>query len=440
MAEDDNVSTVISPTESKLSQPGIESGNELSRADVRHNMIVVIMLDAIFGAGATDFVLAATPLYVFLGASDTLIGAIGSAALAGLLGVFLSPFITRRFRLKKWYLFVTHVPYLGALGVIGLVLALSGRLGLSNEWLLSFVVIMMIIHNLFAGFVSLPHQEYTAACIPMSHRGRFSGYSLSIGSALAIGSSLIAREILQSVPRPMAFGYLFLLTWFVCQGGYILALFGREKPTPVEQAPPAWSKAMIKAAWNDKPFIRVMLLNAAYYLLFWPLFFTFVPAYGYREIGMAAAAAATISIITQVIKVAFSAQIGLLTDKLSPKRIIPIWPLVAVMALAPPLILRNSWGVYISSAISMVFICGVMSAFMPLLYGIPSPENRAGHFTMQLLMQYVTQALGPLLIGAMCQALSYRMTFLVVAALALALCPISKRVLSTLSSEAKAYS
>ncbi|MHB9071278.1 MAG: MFS transporter [Sedimentisphaerales bacterium] len=403
-------------------------------------MKVIIALDAIFTTGAADLVLASTPLWVFLGASSTQIGFINSLTIMSLVGLFLSPFISVRFKYKKWYLFLAHLPYIGTWGVMGLVLLLSRKLGLSDTWLLSFLTTMMGANAFFGGFVSLPHQEYTAACIPMSHRGRFAAYSQGFGSISAIASTAAGYWILAVVVKPFAWGFLYLMAWFLCQGGYVMAIFGRERPTPIEKAPRPWSREMFRAFWQDKPFVRIVIVNSAFQILLWPAVNIFIGNYGYKELGMAPKLAAVLMMITNIARIAFAGPIGHLTDKLHPKRILPYWPLVLFLAMLPVLIMRNALGVYISTAIGAVFMIGQYSAFLALIYGLPKPENRAGHYTIGMIQGGICQSIGPLIVGMLCDVLSFRVTFILIACASLALFPITKRLLSDISEDSRDYS
>jgi hypothetical protein len=212
----------------------------------------------------------------------------GSLGGLSLLGVLISPLISVHFRFKKIYLFVVHLPYIACWGIIGIVLVSSGKLGVSNAWLLMFVTVMQAVNNILGGFVMLPHQEYTAACIPMHYRGRYSAWSQGIGSISSIGSTLLGGWILYVVTKPMAFGYLFIMAWFFCQLGYVMALFARERPTPIENAPKPWTRGMFTALWRDRPFVKLMIANALYTIFFWPFFTFFINSYGFKELGMIA--------------------------------------------------------------------------------------------------------------------------------------------------------
>ncbi len=410
-----------------------------SKADLRHNMRYCIMLDAIWSTGWADFQLALQPLLVYLGASNTVIGLITGATIAGLIGLFISPWITRRYPIKKWYLFAVNIPYLAPLGISGAAIVASRHLGLSNDWLVMFILVMMLAHQFFAGFVALPHQEYIAACIPMSHRGRFSGISASAGSLAAIGSAAIGGWILTHYARPMSFGYLFLMTWVICQGGYVFALMAREKPTPVEKSPRPWSKVMLKAAWDDKPYLRVLVVYFLYLLVLMNIF-GFVNVYGFRELRMAANTAAVIAIIGNVVRVCLSGYVGVLTDRFSPKRVVPYLAVLSCVALLPVIFIRNVYGVYISAGISSMFVIAFFASMNALLYGLPKPENRPGHYTIQIIIGYIAGFIGPFALGRLCDVLPYRSVFVIVAVFSVFLFVVGKQLLSTLSDDASAYS
>ncbi len=339
---DDHTPVTENP-EDTLEATEPEQTKPMSDADIKHNVKVNVLLDAIFFTGVADVALVAAPMYVYLKASDPLIGLMGTLSLVSLIGVFLSPFISRRFPYKKWYLFVSHIPYIGAWGFTGVIILLTGTLGLTHHQILMCVFLLNSMGAFFGGFVSLPHQEFLAACIPMSHRGRYTGYSFSIGGIGSVISSALGGLILLRVAKPMAFGYLYLMVWFICQSGYLMALLARERRTPVEKAPKPWTKGMTNALWQDKHFLRVVVINIAFALLIETGFY-FIPIYGYRALHMIPAMAAIISIIQQVVRIALSSSIGQITDRLSPKRLVPFWFVVAALAFAAPVLMRNSYG------------------------------------------------------------------------------------------------
>lgn len=408
-------------------------------AVIKRNMISTILVDSIWQMGYTEFLIASTPLFVYLNASNTLIGIITGFAWTGLLGVVLSPFITCRFRVKKWYLFTAHLPYLGSLGLIGLGLVLAQVLGLSDSFLLKMVVVLTASSSFFGGFVTLPHWEYSAACLPMSHRGRFYGYSFTIGCFLGLLANYAGMWILTHVPKPMSFGYLYAMTWLICQTGYIAALFAKEKPTPIEKAPKPWSWKMIMAVVDDKPYLRVLMLYMIFYTAFVSLINNFVLVYGMKVLHMPAQSAAEIGIVQKVVSIALMYAIGRLIDKNSPKRVMQYSSLVMVAALVPLVVFQNSWSVYFCCGVGMIFSNLLWAGFMPLFFGLPKPENRTGHFTAQIVVWYLAMALGPMLTGPLFDRFGYIPTFIGFLALALLCVPLALYMLAPLSDKAHDY-
>ena len=91
----------------------------LSKSDIHRNIILLVLMDTAWLFGATEMGLASSPLYVYLKASNTLIGLINGTFILGLFGIFISPFITIKFPVKKLYVLVVHIPYLLPWGLIG---------------------------------------------------------------------------------------------------------------------------------------------------------------------------------------------------------------------------------------------------------------------------------------------------------------------------------
>jgi MFS family permease len=415
------------------------SKSQLAPREIKRNMIVLILLNATYNTGWTDFQLAMQPFLVFLGASNTKIGIITGSPFMALIGVIISPWITKHFRMKKKYLFSVNVPYLGMLFLIGLAGIFAERLHISNSYLLMYVFILTVAHCFFAGFCNLPCQEYMAACIPMSHRGRLTGYSASIAGVASIGAAALGGWMLAHISKPAAFGYVIVMGWTIMQGGYVIALFAKELPTPVEKSPPPWSATMLKMAWRDKSYVRFILMFFLYTTLVTQTFI-FVNIYGFNNLKMAAATAAIMMIVSQAVRICLSIPLGHLADKLKPKRVLPYTFILAAVALFIPIIIQNQYGVYFSIAVSSAFGTLLCSAQTALLLGIPSPENRAGYYSLQLIAQNASLALGPIMIGFLCDALSYRMVFTITGIIAIIMIPLCIYMLRTLPDEANSYS
>jgi len=412
----------------------------LSPEDVRHNVRVNVLVSAIFQIGAADMAVAAGPLLVYLGASNATIGLMHGMGWAALIGVFLSPFISVRCARKKWYMFLAHVPYIGAWGLIGALILFSKWIGISNEHLLLGVVALSAANFFFSGFVTLPSQEFLAACIPMSHRGRYTGYSMSVGAVGSLLSTSLGGYLLLTLEKPMSFGWLYVLFWVFAQGGYLLALYAREPLRRVALvAPVPWSGKMFQAFRADRNFQRVLLSNLLFFSVLSPCLM-FVPIYGYRVLGLSAATAALIAIIQQVARLLLSSHIGILTDRFGAKRMLPMWFFGTALSVVPMLVWESPVALYTTVALQAICFAGVMSAFNPLLLGTPKPENRSGHYSVQIILRNLLDACGMVGTGILIDQITFIPYFLVWATTAFVMAFSVRRILSPLSTSDAQYS
>lgn len=427
------------PTLEKDRPVAADPASTLSEGDVRHNVRVNVLVAAIFQIGAADMALAAGPLLVFLEASNTVIGLINGLGWMALIGVFLSPYISRRCPAKKWYMFWSQVPYIAAWGLIGAAVIFSDMLGLSKPALLAVVVGLSAANLFFSGFVTLPSQEFLAACIPMSHRGRYTGFSMSVGAVGSLISSAAGGVILLYLAKPMAFGWLYVIFWVMAQGGCALALLAREPRVHVGEPPAPWSRRMFGALWQDKNFQRVLASNLAFFALLFPCT-VFVPIYGYKVLGMPAATAAAIAIIQQIARLVLSSHIGIWTDRIGAKNITPVWFALSGLSLTPLFIFQTDIALYVTVAIQAVCFAGIMSAFNPLLLGTPKPEHRSGHYSVQIILRNFLDACGMMLTGLLIDQITFMSYFVVWAGLALVLAFFVHRLLAPLAKDPGAYS
>ena len=412
----------------------------LSDREIKRNMCSLVLLETTFWTGSADINLALTPLLVFLGASNTMIGYVSGAMFMALFGVILSPWITRRFRYKKYYLFTGNVPYLTALFVMGLLTINSRRLGLTNETLLWWVFALYLTHWFFGGFVTLPCTEFIAACIPMSHRGRLTGYAYSAAGGAAIGAAYLGQVLLRILPKPASFGFVLLLGWFLQQAGYTTSLFAKERPTPVEHSPRPYTREMFAALWRDKAYMNLLILYFFYTACFYTTTFNFINVYGFKHLKMALWLSGVMMIVAQVAKLITSAPMGLFIDRMTPKKTLPYVFIVGAAAWVSPIVIPGAYGVYAGIALGTVCVTGLISAQTALICGLPSPEHRAGHFTIQIVLNYVALAAGTITIGRMCDWFPYHMVFGIMAGISLAFFPFGRYMLRLLPDDLKSYS
>ena len=193
------------------------------------------------------------------------------------------------------------------------------------------------------------------------------------------------------------------------QSGYIAAIFAKERRTPVELSPKPWSKAMLKAFWQDKNYLKFTILQFLGTLFLGSMIWNMFMVYGRKEL---AATTAVMAVIRQVILMACSTPGGILADKIGPKRIIPVCRLIMCFSFWPAILMGNAMGVYLSIALSA--FSGAVSgpAWTSLGYGLPKPEDRAGHFAISGVTGISALSLGPIMTGIMSDIFSPRTVFM----------------------------
>jgi MFS family permease len=389
-----------------------EDTEGLTRQEIRRNMTCCITLDAIFAGGYQDMMVAMQPLLVYLGASNTKIGALTGLMWLMWPGLILSPWISKKFPIKKWLFYGTNAVNLAPIGIAGMVIVLSHYLHIPNPRLLLYVSIALVAYNFFGGFVTVPMQEYTAAVIPMSIRGRFSGLSAGIGNLFSLAALAVSGWVLVHFQKPMSFGYLFLMSWFICQAGFTFALFAVEKPKKLESQPSPWSREMVKAAWNDKPWTRLLLVSSLN-SIFYGQTLGFAAIYSYKVLHMSMANSAGYTAVRLIVGILFATWAGFLIDKYGAKRIIPLWWFGPGIAMIIVLKWPTPFGMYLAWLLWAVWQSLWATAQQVAFWSLPKPENRTGHYTLQVMVGAASGSIGLVFAGFLCDKLGYHTVFVI---------------------------
>ncbi len=409
---------------------------ELSAREARRNFACLVWVGSIFAMGWAEVVVVLQPLLVHYGATNVQIGLVQGVLIATLPGMFLSPWITRRFRFKKFYLYVADTLYLLPIGLIGA--AVWAGVCSDGQVMVCLIVGLMCLGQVAAGFGGLPNQEFFAACIPMRLRGRLAGVSAGIGGALGIAGAGIAAWLLAILPKPQGYGALLVLAWLLCQIADSAILFAREPPTPVERSPSPWGKSMWNAFFQDSKFLRLVLVICLISPLLGQLA-VFASVFAFRELKFEAQMAAWIGMSTAVARLALSPVAGWITDRWGARNSLLFWPALSAAGFFPLAAFPGVASVFSATALAAVAWSGFSGAMNALTCGIPKPENRAGHFTLLGFCMIGANSAAPLAIGWMFDHLAYRPGFALLGTAALAASTLGLFLLRNLSPHTKDY-
>ena len=412
------------------------SPHELSARDVRRNFACLVWMGSVFAMGWAEVMVVLQPLLVHYEASNTQIGIVQGVLIATLPGMFLSPWITRRFRHKKLYLFVTDTLYLLPIGIVGAVVWAGGIGG--NQTMVMFILLLFLFGQIAAGFGGLPNQEFFTACIPMRLRGRLAGVSAGLGGVLGLAATGFAAWVLDALPKPQAYGALLVLAWLLCQLADSSVLLAKEPPTPVEKSPRPWRREMWRAFFHDTKFLRLALVICLISPLLGQLA-VFSSVFGFRDLDFKPQMAAWLGMTAAGARLIFSPAGGWLTDAWGARRALALWTALAGIGFMILALFPSTVTVFAAAGIAAVSWSGFSGAMNALTSGIPKPENRAGHFTLLGFCMIAANSIGPLLVGRLFDAVSYRSGFAILAGLVALLVVLAIQTLRHLSHRAEDY-
>ncbi len=419
--------------------PHVETGSRdggLSPAEIRRNFACLVWMGSVFAMGWAEVVVVLQPLLVHYGASNTQIGIVQGVLIATLPGMFLSPWITRRFRHKKIYLFVTDSLYLLPVGIVGLVVWMGGVVG--DTAMVGFIMCLMLAGQIAAGFGGLPNQEFFTACIPMRLRGRLAGVSAGLGGLLGLAGASLAAWILTAMPKPEAYGALLVLAWFLCQLADSAVLLAKEPPTPVENSPKPWSREMWSEFLKDKRFLRVTLAICLISPLMSQLA-VFSSVFAFRDLGFKAQMAAWLGMTAAAARLSLSPAAGWITDSWGARPSLLLWAAMAGLGFLFLAAMPGTISVFAAAGIAAVAWSGFSGAMNALTSGIPRPENRAGHFTLLGFCMITANSAGPVITGRLFDHVSYQTGFAILAAITCGVVAFSHWLLRDLSARAEDY-
>jgi MFS family permease len=245
------------------------------------NILLLVLQAGVFSFGWMALGVVQTPLYNWMHLKNSTIGFLGSVSYVSVIGLMLSPLISKRFQRKKILAFLLLLPCLWSCGAVGVAILLSMHFG--HSWLPLAVITCTMLWPFFSGWANIPAQEYIANCISKENIGTFVGIAQLVAPLLGLlgGTVLTFLATRMGVPQWYAMG--FLMAFLLAQISGIVALFAHETQTPPVRREPFWRPAL-DAFSADKIFRRLLVVSAVVSGVVW-LPYTFIPLLAIREWG-----------------------------------------------------------------------------------------------------------------------------------------------------------
>jgi MFS family permease len=401
------------PIKDFLTIPESESIHPEVKKNFKRNFFAN-MMDACFWFFGDSFAAAYTIMPVFISTltdSPILIGLI--PALDGA-GWFLPQlFLARTLEGKN-----RRMPIVRFLGLFDRIPFFFLALGaffipqLDKNIALILIIIIYAIKTFSGGLVALPWQELIATVIPVSHRGRYWGYSLILGKLMGLGGAAISGILLISITYPYNYATMFLIGFCAVSISYIFLNMNIEPEIPRQN-----SKETIRllsrikdVLSKDKNFL-IYLFNRGFIFLA-GMALAFITVYAINTYNLPIAQSATFTAVMLVSEIIGFGIWGNLGDRSGYKRVIEISNFILILGILSLLFVNTLWALYLVFALMSFAHSGEYIADQNFAMEFGTEENRPTYIGMSKTLTGPFFLLAPIIGGSLVQFLGYKSMFM----------------------------
>jgi len=380
----------------------------------KRNFIANFFDVAIFFFG-DSFVAAYTILPVFVSTltnSPILIALVPAVTDAGwfIPQLFTAPFVERQSRLKSL------VIKLGSLERISYLLLAIGafvlpRIGKGAA--LPVILFLVVLKGFSGGLVALPWQEIIAKVIPVSHRGRFYGWSMLAGKVLGILGAACTGYLLVKLPYPGNYSASFFLGFVLV--ALAMVSFSRTVEPEKELTMGPKSKTLTQKGrikeilFSDIPF-RNFLVSRIFSFLGYMAFGLF-SVYSIDKFSLPKSYVAVFTVVLIASGVIGYGVFGVLGDKKGNKLVFALSDIFLAISLIVAIISDTLLGIYVVFLLIGIAQSGSIIADMNMVLEFGSVEDRPTYIGIFKSFSGPAFLLSPLIGGGMVELWGYRPMF-----------------------------
>ena len=288
---------------------------------------------------------------------------------------------------------------------------------------LILLILLTTWRGIAGGMSALPWQEVMARVIPISHRGRFFGFSRVFGQGAGILGSVITGLILANLSYPrnyaLGFGVAVIIQWL----SFFSYIQNRE-PEPEQVIQPALDTEPPKAkktAIDFRMFGRILKQDANFrlYLIARSISFignmatAFIAVYAIKTFNLPDEQAAIFTgviLASGVLGYAFWGAVG---DRIGPKKIMVLSFICWFSALLVAIISKNIWLYYLVFALFGLYHSGVGVGDSMLIMELGEESLRPTYLGMGRTLTGSFLLLAPVLAGLLVDQFDYNFMFIV---------------------------
>ena len=401
------------PIKDFLVIPETDSVHPEVKKNFKRNFFANLM-DACFWFFGDSFAAAYTIMPVFISTltdSPILIGLIPALDGAGwfLPQLFLARTLegrNRRMPIVRFLGIFDRIPFLFlALGAF-LIPQLDKRIALI------LILVIYAIKTFSGGLVALPWQELIATVIPVSHRGRYWGYSLILGKLMGLVGAAITGILLVSITYPYNYATMFLIGFCAVSISYIFLIMNIEPEIARQNSTDSFSLlTRIKGVFREDRNFLIYLINRGFIFLA-GMALAFVTVYGINKYDLPIAQSATFTAIMLTSEIIGFGIWGNLGDRSGYKRVIETSNFILILGIGSLLVVNSLWTLYLVFALMSFAHSGEFIADQNFAMEFGTEENRPTYIGMSKTLTGPFFLLAPIIGGSLIQFWGYNSMFL----------------------------
>ncbi|MFH2040218.1 MAG: MFS transporter [Chloroflexota bacterium] len=280
---------------------------------------------------------------------------------------------------------------------------------------IALFLVFYVIKTFSSGLVALPWQELIATVIPVSHRGRFWGWSLILGKLMGLIGALITGFLLTSISYPTNYAYMFGLGFI----GVAISLgFERlniepeieRSVSPKNKDLGLW-KRMGKILGADRNFLFFLINRGVFFLGSMGL--GFITVYGIHKYNLPLFHSAIFTFVMLVAEIIGYGIWGSYGDNHGYRIILEFSNIFLIIGLLILLILNTFWGLYIAFGMISFSHAGEFIADQNIAMEFGSENDRPTYIGMSKTLTGPFLLIAPVIGGALVNLWGYQSMFLI---------------------------
>lgn len=292
---------------------------------------------------------------------------------------------------------------------------------LDNRTIFWLFFLLMILRGLGSGFVGLPWQEIIARVIPITHRGRFIGFSRVFAQIVGILGSLISAFLLSKFPYPKNYAYGFIVAAISLWFSYASFSQNREPEMRIQEkvTAPADGSPKRDGTWalmktilkEDSNFRRYLIARSMAFL--GNMGSAFMAVYAIQRFDLGDEQAAIFTSVILITGLLGYAVLGSLSDRIGPQKIVLISFLAWGAGLLIAILARSIWVYYLVFALFGLYWAGLNIGDSMLVMEIGDEGMRPTYLGMARTLTGGFLLVAPVLSGWLVERFNYEVMFAV---------------------------